>query len=91
MITEDRRTHLAHVVVDGIWKDDLVDYANEDEAIRIAKRAMQKFVDELDAVDQKARTMVSSLKRDVQEGTPEWDVLYAKYFEEELKRRSGSN
>lgn len=87
MISEDRQSHLAHVIVDGIWKDDLVEYADEDGAVRMAKRAVVQFNQELEQVDAKARQMVASLKRGVQEGSPEWDVMYSKYFEEEMKRR----
>lgn len=89
MMSEDKQSHLAHVIVDGIWKDDLVEYTDEDQAIRTGKQAVVKFVQELEEIDTKARHMVGSLKRNVMEGTPEWDVLYRKYFEEELQRRGG--
>ena len=87
ILSEERRAHLAHVVVDGIWKDDLVDYSDEDMAMRTGKQAAEKFVSELEQIDAKARQMVNSLKRNVMEGTPEWDVLYKKYFEEEMSKR----
>lgn len=90
MLSEDRQSHFAHLIVDGIWKDDLVDYDDEDMAIKIAKRAITRFVKEFSEIDQKARSMVSSLKRNVPEGSPEWDVMYNKYFEEELRRHGGS-
>lgn len=87
ILSEDRQTHFAHLITDGIWKDDLVDYSDDDVAIKIAKRAIAKFVAEMEEVDNKAKAMVASLKRGVPEGSPEWDVLYAKYLEEELRRR----
>lgn len=87
MISEERQTHLAHVIVDGLWKDDIVDYSDDDQAIRVAKKAIIEYAQELRQIDEKARDMVASLKRNVVEGSPEWDVMYAKYFEEELKRR----
>ncbi len=87
ILSEDRQTHFAHLLIDGIWNDDLVDYSDDDMAIKVAKRAIAKFVSEMDEVDQKAKAMVASLKRGVPEGSPEWDVLYAKYLEEELRRR----
>ena len=89
MMSEDKQSHLAHVLVEGIWKDDLVEYKDEDLALRTGKQAVVKFVQELEEIDGKARQMVGSLKRNVLEGTPEWDVLYRKYFEEELSRRGG--
>ena len=87
MISDERLSHLASVVVDGIWKDDLVDYTDDDTAVRIAKRAAVKFAEEVKDIDRKARSTVASLKRNVVEGSPEWDVLYKKYYEEEMQRR----
>lgn len=87
MISEDRQSHLVHLITDGIWQEDLVDYTDEDRVIRVGKQGMAKFIKELDELDQAARKKVSSLKRNVMEGTPEWEVLYSKYYEEEMKRR----
>ena len=87
MISEDRQTHLAHVIVDGIWKDDLVDFTDDDIAMRSANKAVAAFAKALRDVDKKAEERVLSLKRGIPEGSPEWDVLYNKYFEEEMSRR----
>jgi hypothetical protein len=37
-------------------------------------------------VDGLARKKIASLSRDVPLGSPEWDVLYRKYYEEELRK-----
>lgn len=86
-LSEDRQNHLAHLITDGIWKDDLVDFADDDHALRVAKQALRKFVAVAEEVDEHARQKVASLKRGVVEGSPEWDVLYKKYYEEEMNRR----
>lgn len=88
ILSEERQTHFAHLVVDGIWNDDLVDYTDDDEAVRQAKRGIVKFVQEFAEVDEKVRQTITNLKRNVGEGTPEWDILYGKYFEEEMRRRA---
>ncbi|MGE4133617.1 MAG: DUF507 family protein [Bdellovibrionales bacterium] len=87
MISEDRVAHLARIVVDGIWNDDLIDYVDDDAALRAAKKGLNQFIKELSDIDQAVNTRISSLKRGVVEGSPEWDVLYGKYFEEEMQRR----
>ena len=86
-ISEERVGHLARLVVDGIWDDDLVDYSDDDAALRAAKKGLNDFVKELSDIDQAVTARVASLKRGVPEGSPEWDVLYGKYFEEEMQRR----
>lgn len=87
ILSDERQIHLAHIITDGIWDDDLVDYTDEDLAIRIAKKAVVEFVKQESEADKKAKEKVASLKRGVIEGSPEWDILYRKYFEEERNRR----
>jgi hypothetical protein len=89
IISEDRQSHLAHLITDCIWNDDLVDYSDDDLALRVAKKAILEFVKEDAEIDQKAREKVASLKRGVVENSPEWDILYKKYYEEERKKRGG--
>lgn len=87
ILSEDRQSHWSHILTDAIWNDDMVDYTDEDQALRMAKKAIAEFVKEHEDIDQKAKAKVASLKRGVMEGTPEWDILYKKYYEEERSKR----
>ncbi len=87
ILSEDRVGYLARIVVDGIWNDDLVDYVDDDAALRAAKKGLNEFVKTVQEVDKTVQAKVASLKRGVPEGSPEWDIMYSKYFEEEMKRR----
>ena len=82
ILSEERQTHWAHLVTDAIWNDDMVEYTDEDLAFRQARQAIVEFVKEDIQIDTHAREKVASLKRGVSEGTPEWDILYRKYYEE---------
>ncbi len=87
IISEDRQSHLAHIITDSLWNDDLLDFTDDDQALRVAKKAIAEFVKEELDVDEKAREKISTLKRNVMEGTPEWEILYKKYYEEERNKR----
>jgi len=86
ILSEERQTHWAHVVTDKVWGDDIVDFSDDDQALRIAKKAIVEFVKEDMEIDKSAREKVASLKRGVIEGTREWEILYRKYYEEEKNR-----
>lgn len=86
IISDDRQMHLAHIVTDKVWGDDIVDFKDDDLALKAAKMGIIAFVKEDIAVDKLAREKVASLKRGVMEGTREWDILYKKYYEEERGR-----
>lgn len=87
IISVDRQSHLAHIVTDKVWEDDIVDYTDDDQALRATKKAISDFVQEDEDIDQRARDKVASLKRNVIEGSPEWDIMYKKYYEEERGKR----
>jgi len=87
ILSEDRQSHLAHLVTDKVWGDDIADFSDDDEALKATKKAIVFFVREVSEIDQKAREKVASLKRGVLEGTSEWEILYKKYYEEEKNRR----
>jgi uncharacterized protein len=89
-LSEDRRTHFAHVITDGIWDDDMVDFSDDDFAMRLAGQAISQYCKQIEDLDDVVRNKVLSLKRGVIEGSPEWDTMYGKYFEEELKRRGNT-
>jgi len=86
-LSEDRISHLAHLVVDRLYKDDLADFRDEAAALREAKAAFQAFVRAHEEVDAFVRRKIASLSRRVPEGGREWEILYRKYFEEEIARR----
>lgn len=86
-LSEDRISHLAHLISDGIWKDDLVDFKNDEKALLEIKKSITDYLKVEDEADSAARDKIRSLSRDVPEGSREWDILYKKYFEEEKSKK----
>jgi hypothetical protein len=86
LFSEERIYHIAHLLTDCIWKDNLVDYKDEDKAIKQAKRVLFDYFSKDERVDETVRQRISSLKRGVYEGSREWDVLYKKYYDEEMNK-----
>lgn len=86
-LSEDRISHIAHAVWDGLYNDDLVDYPDDSQALQGIKWAITEYLKVDDEIDEVARNMIQSLKRGVPEGSREWDILYRKYYDEEANRR----
>ncbi len=87
-LTEDRIYHLSHLILDMLMQNRNVDALQPEE--RVLREIKRTISDELkfeDEADEAARRTIQSLSRRVPEGSREWDVLYRKYFEEELNRR----
>lgn len=87
ILSDERKSHFAHLICDVLYDDDLVDYSDDAVALRVAKDAIDDFLREFEALDSGVRQKILSLKKTVIEGSPEWDTMYKKYYEEELKRK----
>ena len=87
-LSEDRISHVAHLIADGVWKDDLVDFVDDEKVLTEIKRVLAGYLKIEDDADTVAREKIRSLSRNVPEGSREWDVLYKKYFEEEINRKN---
>ena len=86
-LTEDRISHISHIIADGIWKNDLVDFTNDAEAIREIKKVIANHMKIEDEADDAAREKIRSTSKQIPEGSREWDVLYKKYYEEEIDKK----
>ena len=86
-LTEDRISHLSHLVIDRLDRDDVADFPDEAGALREAKAVFASYARAEEEADAAARRKIASLSRRVPEGGREWEILYRKYLEEELSRR----
>ena len=86
-LSEDRISHISHLICDGLYKDDLVDYSDDDEALKAIKTTLLNYFQIEDQIDEAVRAKIASLKRGVSEASREWEILYKKYYEEEAQKR----
>jgi hypothetical protein len=86
-VSRDKVNKLAHTVADTLAGIDEVDFLEDRNTIRQeARKALEKLLlDEL-KLDQAARLKISSQRKIIVEGSQEWDILYRKYYNDEVKR-----
>jgi hypothetical protein len=86
-ISDDKVNKLAHVVADTLAGIDDVDFLEERNMIRQeARKALQKLLLEEVKIDQAARRKIASQQKVIPEGSQEWDILYRKYYNDEVKK-----
>lgn len=86
-LSENRISHLAHLIIDGLWKGDLADFSNEARALAETKSILADFFNVEDRLDEVVRQKIQSFSRPIPPGSREWDILYRKYLEEEIKKQ----
>ena len=86
-ISRDKLNKLAHTIADVLADIDEVDFHEDRNTIRQeARKILEQLLTEETRIDQAARLKISSQRRIIQEGTAEWDILYRKYYNEEVRR-----
>ncbi|MGB7950621.1 MAG: DUF507 family protein [Candidatus Binatia bacterium] len=86
-LSENRISHLAHLILEGLRKGSLADLPHEGRALIETKRVLHEFFQQEDHIDDIVRKKITSLTRHIPPGSREWDVLYRKYFEEEKRKQ----
>jgi len=86
-LSRDKINKLAHTVADTLADLDQVDFVEDRNTIRMeARRILEELMAAEAKIDVAARQKIESQKRTITEGTQEWDILYRKYYNEEVKK-----
>jgi hypothetical protein len=88
MLSEDKISHLSHVLLRDLIKQEVVEAIEDEGAIRREiKRAIISELKIGEEIDEVVRKKLQSFAKKLIEGSPEWEVLYKKFFrEEEIKK-----
>ena len=86
-LSREKVLHMSHLILGHLDKDDGVEYWDDPQEIRqtIVKIIMDEMRND-EVIDTLVRRKLESQKRGIVEGSDEWDVLYRKYYEEEIAR-----
>lgn len=86
-ITRDKVNKLAHTIADTLADTPEAEFLEDRNTLRQEARKILEvlFADEL-KIDAAARGKISSQQRIILEGSQEWDILYRKYYNDEVKR-----
>ena len=88
LLSEDRISHLSHLILKGLLQSDRTVFLQEDvKILREIKRIITQDLQIEEEMDQTVRAKLGSYSRPLAEGSPEWEVLYHKFLNEERQKR----
>ena len=86
-ITADKLNKLAHTVADSLAGIPECDFLEDRNTIRQeARKILTKLLAEEMKLDAGARLKIASQRKIIVEGSQEWDILYRKYYNDEVKK-----
>ena len=86
-LSREKILRLSHLILDHLNHDEEVEFYAEPQAIRQdVVRLISEEMKADEAIDALVRRKIESQKRTILEGSDEWEVLYRKYYEDEMAR-----
>jgi hypothetical protein len=82
-LSEDRISTIAHEIVNCIWRDDLADVSDDSRALRRVKQSLEAFFGAVDEIEDAVKAKL----RNKAPGSRDYDVLYQKFYHDEMVRR----
>lgn len=85
-LSREKVNLLSHHITERLASIDEVDFIEDRNTIRLAVvDILNKWLLKEAEVDKAARLKIESQKRVIPEGSAEWEILYRKYYEEEMR------
>lgn len=86
-VSRDKSNKVAHVVSDALADMKEVDFLEDRNTIRLeVRKLLEELLTQEARIDQAARHKIENQKKTILEGSQEWDILYRKYYNEEVKK-----
>jgi hypothetical protein len=86
-LSRDKITDISHKVIVALKKSrDLRMKKDQNDARLEIVKAFTEILQVEEKADRAARDKVRSIKRDISEGSEEWDILQKRYYADELKK-----
>ncbi len=85
---DDRYNEVSHLILDELYENYLLEYEVNDNQIRnVIFKAFKAFADAYDKMDDKVYEQIQNMEKEYVPGSVEYELLYERLYEEELKRR----
>ncbi len=86
-VSRDKSNKVAHLVTDALADMKEVEFLEDRNTIRLeVRKLLEELLTQEARIDQAARHKIENQKKTILEGSQEWDILYRKYYNEEVKK-----
>jgi len=86
-LTREKTVRISHRIIDLLVTLPEVDFVEDRDTIRHEiVSILTSLLKVEEQVDTEVRAKIGSQKKEILEGSEEWDILYRKYYAEGLKR-----
>jgi hypothetical protein len=86
-LSREKINFLSRQILDQLNENDQVEFFDEPNEIRLSiVKSIEEEINLYSIIDKKAIEKIQSQKKAIEEGSREWEILYRKYYNEEITK-----
>jgi len=86
-LSREKINYLSRQILDALFSDDQVEFLDEPNEIRLTiVKSIEEEMKLYELLDKKAVEKIQTQKKSIKEGSREWEILYRKYYNEEISK-----
>jgi len=86
-LSREKINFFARQILDFLFENDQVEFLDEPNEIRLTiVRSVEEEMNLYDLIDKRAVKKIQSQKKSIKEGSREWEILYRKYYNDEITK-----
>lgn len=86
-LSREKINHLSKLILELMFKDDEVEFLDESNEIRLSiVHSLEVEMQLYETISKRAVEKIESQKKPIKEGSREWEILYRKYYNDEIAK-----
>ena len=86
-LSREKINFLSRLILDSLFENDQVEFLDDPNEIRLViVKSIEEEISLYNDIDKKAIEKIQSQKKSIEEGSREWEILYRKYYNEEIAK-----
>jgi hypothetical protein len=86
-LSREKINYLSVIILNSLFENDQVEFLDESNEIRLSVvKSIEEEIKLYNLIDKKAIEKIQSQKKPIEEGSREWEILYRKYYNEEISK-----
>ena len=85
---EDRYNNVAHMMLDKLWQEDLMDYTVAENTMKnVILNALEEYVSSFEDIEEVVIEKMRHMKREMIPGTDDYNAVFERLYREELQKK----
>jgi hypothetical protein len=86
-LSREKINFLSRIILNSLFENDQVEFLDDPNEIRLViVKSIEEEIKLYNIIDKKAVEKIQSQKKAIEEGSREWEILYRKYYNEEIQK-----